>query len=72
MQDRTGQARDLVGYNGRLPKVVWPDNARVAVSIVVNYEEGSERAFGDGDPDGELGGAAPGARVSGCCGDSGR
>jgi allantoinase len=52
-----GPPRDLVGYNGRPPRVVWPDGARVAVSIVLNYEEGSERAVGDGDPDGELGGA---------------
>ncbi|MFI7067655.1 polysaccharide deacetylase family protein [Kribbella sp. NPDC050124] len=35
--------RDLVGYGRRLPKVVWPNNAKVAISLVVNYEEGSER-----------------------------
>ncbi len=57
MVDSTGPARDLIGYNGRPPKVVWPNNARIAVSIVVNYEEGSELAVGDGDPVGELGGA---------------
>jgi peptidoglycan/xylan/chitin deacetylase (PgdA/CDA1 family) len=34
--------RDLVGYGRRPPKVVWPDNAKVAVNLVINYEEGSE------------------------------
>lgn len=41
--------RDLVGYGRNPPKVVWPDDARVALSLVVNYEEGSERSFPDGD-----------------------
>ena len=44
-----GPARDVVGYNGRPPKVTWPGGARVAISLVVNYEEGSELAIGDGD-----------------------
>jgi peptidoglycan/xylan/chitin deacetylase (PgdA/CDA1 family) len=57
MNEIQGPPRDVVGYNGRPPKVVWPNNARVAVSLVVNFEEGSERAVGDGDPDGELGAA---------------
>jgi allantoinase len=52
-----GPPRDLVGYNGRPPKVTWPGNARVAISLVVNFEEGSEQAVGDGDPRGETGGA---------------
>jgi peptidoglycan/xylan/chitin deacetylase (PgdA/CDA1 family) len=45
----------MVGYNGKPPKVVWPDGAKVAISLVVNYEEGSEKAVGDGDPVGEGG-----------------
>jgi peptidoglycan/xylan/chitin deacetylase (PgdA/CDA1 family) len=44
-----GPVRDLVGYNGRPPKVTWPGGARIAISLVVNYEEGSEPAVGDGD-----------------------
>ena len=32
----------FVGYGRKVPKVRWPDDARVAVSIVLNYEEGSE------------------------------
>ena len=44
-----GPRRDVVGYGGQYPKVAWPNGARVAVSLVVNYEEGSELAVGDGD-----------------------
>jgi len=50
-----GPRRDVVGYNGKPPKVTWPGAARIAISLVVNYEEGSERAVGDGDPRGEQG-----------------
>src|SRR5580698_8227586 len=41
--------RDLIGYGGRPPAIVWPNGARVAVSLVVNFEEGAELAIGDGD-----------------------
>jgi peptidoglycan/xylan/chitin deacetylase (PgdA/CDA1 family) len=41
----SGPARDFVGYGRAGPAVVWPDGARVALSLVVNYEEGSERSF---------------------------
>ena len=44
-----GPDRDFIGYGRNIPEVVWPDNARVAVSIVVNYEEGSERSYLAGD-----------------------
>ncbi|MBY0324279.1 MAG: allantoinase PuuE [Reyranella sp.] len=44
-----GPPRDVVGYNGKPPKVSWPGGARIAISLVVNYEEGSELAVGDGD-----------------------
>src|SRR5437867_2877567 len=40
--------RDLAGYANNPPKVRWPDGARVAVSLVVNYEEGSENLPQDG------------------------
>jgi peptidoglycan/xylan/chitin deacetylase (PgdA/CDA1 family) len=46
--------RDLVGYANRVPSGTWPNGARLAVSIVVNYEEGSERSHALGDPDQEL------------------
>lgn len=42
--------RDLQGYLGKPPEVVWPNGARVAVSVVVNFEEGAELQVGDGDP----------------------
>ena len=43
-------SRDLVGYGRARPDIVWPNGARLAVSVVVNFEEGSELQVGDGDP----------------------
>ena len=37
-----GPQRDFVGYGQRIPRVIWPNEARVAVNFVINYEEGSE------------------------------
>src|SRR2546428_4125345 len=48
-QDVPGPKRDFVGYGRRQPKVVWPNNAKVAVNLVVNYEEGSEYSKPAGD-----------------------
>jgi peptidoglycan/xylan/chitin deacetylase (PgdA/CDA1 family) len=42
--------RDLVGYGGRWPDFAWPDGQRLAVSVVINFEEGAEQQVGDGDP----------------------
>ena len=42
--------RDFKGYGARLPDVRWPGGARVAVSFVVNFEEGAEFSVSDGDP----------------------
>ena len=41
--------RDLKGYGeaGLDPK--WPNKAKIAVSFVINYEEGGERSVMDGD-----------------------
>lgn len=41
--------RDLMGYAGAPPQITWPNRARVAVSVVVNFEEGAEMQVGDGD-----------------------
>lgn len=41
--------RDFIGYSCSLPKVVWPQNARLALSFVLNYEEGSESNVLDGE-----------------------
>ena len=51
--------RDLIGYGANPPAVKWPNGARIAVSVVVNYEEGSEYSVLDGDPRGETGGESP-------------
>lgn len=36
--------RDLYGYGNQYPDVRWPDEARLAVSLVLNVEEGAELA----------------------------
>jgi allantoinase len=41
--------RDLIGYGARPPQARWPNAARVAVSIVLNYEEGGEQCVLHGD-----------------------
>ena len=39
------EARDFVGYGRRAPRVRWPQDARVAVTFLVNYEAGAEYTF---------------------------
>ena len=58
-------SRDLVGYGPNPPVVEWPNGARIAVSVVVNYEEGSEYSTLDGDPAGETMGESPSPVVRG-------
>ena len=41
--------RDMIGYGSKEPKVVWPNNAKLALQIVLNYEEGSENNILHGD-----------------------
>ena len=41
--------RDLIGYANNPPDPQWPNNARLAVNFVINYEEGSEYSIPDGD-----------------------
>ena len=41
--------RDMIGYGSKVPKVVWPNNARLALQIVLNYEEGGENNILHGD-----------------------
>jgi len=41
--------RDLAGYGARPPHPRWPGGARVAVSLVVNFEEGAELSVAEGD-----------------------
>jgi putative urate catabolism protein len=42
--------RDLVGYGMQPPDPRWPNGARVALSFVLNYEEGGENTPLEGDP----------------------
>ncbi len=53
------QERDFVGYGPQPPAIEWPNGARIAVSVVINYEEGSEYSVLDGDPAGETSGESP-------------
>jgi OHCU decarboxylase len=41
--------RDLVGYGRNPPHPRWPDNARICVQFVINYEEGGENSILHGD-----------------------
>jgi len=41
--------RDLVGYGGAPPHPAWPNQARLALNFVLNYEEGSEYSVPEGD-----------------------
>jgi putative urate catabolism protein len=45
--------RDLVGYGAEPPDPRWPGSARLALSFVLNYEEGGERTPLEGDPESE-------------------
>ena len=46
--------RDLVGYGANPPHPKWPENAKIALQIVLNYEEGSEYSIPDGDDTSEI------------------
>ena len=42
-------SRDLIGYGSSGKKISWPNNARLALQIVLNYEEGAENCILNGD-----------------------
>jgi putative urate catabolism protein len=46
--------RDMVGYGSKDKKIKWPNNARIAVQIVLNYEEGAENCVLNGDKNSEI------------------
>ncbi len=46
--------RDMIGYGSKNFKVKWPNNARLAVQIVLNYEEGAENCVLNGDKNSEI------------------
>jgi putative urate catabolism protein len=41
--------RNLIGYGATPPHPNWPNNARIALSFVLNYEEGAENSILHGD-----------------------
>ena len=56
--------RDFTGYGAIPPQAQWPGGARVAISLVLNYEEGGENNVLHGDAASEaflsdIAGAAP-------------
>ena len=42
-------SRDFVGYGSKGKKISWPNNAKLALQIVLNYEEGGENSILNGD-----------------------
>jgi putative urate catabolism protein len=44
----------MIGYGSKEPKVSWPNNARIAIQIVLNYEEGAENCVLNGDKNSEV------------------
>ncbi|WP_293903007.1 allantoinase PuuE [Phenylobacterium sp.] len=42
--------RDLIGYGKDPPHAQWPGGARIAIQLVLNYEEGAETSVLHGDP----------------------
>ena len=45
--------RDMIGYGSKEPIVTWPNNAKLALQIVLNYEEGAENNILHGDKSSE-------------------
>ena len=45
--------RDMIGYGSKEPRVTWPNNAKLALQIVLNYEEGAENNILHGDKSSE-------------------
>ncbi len=46
--------RNMVGYGQKTLKVEWPNRAKLALQIVLNYEEGSENCILYGDKTSEI------------------
>ncbi len=42
-------SRNMIGYGSKKFKVEWPNKARLALQIVLNYEEGAENSILNGD-----------------------
>ena len=46
--------RDMIGYGSAGKKISWPNNSKLAVQIVLNYEEGAESCVLNGDKNSEI------------------
>lgn len=46
--------RDLIGYGEHVPHANWPNEAKIAVQFVLNYEEGGENCVLHGDEASEI------------------
>ena len=46
--------RDMIGYGAKKLEVKWPNNAKIALQIVLNYEEGAENCIINGDKHSEV------------------
>ena len=57
--------RNMSGYGPNAPDPKWPGGARVAVQIVLNYEEGGENCVLHGDAASEQ---QPAGSIGSCCG----
>ena len=42
-------SRDLIGYGKKGKKISWPNNTKLALQFVLNYEEGGENSVLNGD-----------------------
>jgi peptidoglycan/xylan/chitin deacetylase (PgdA/CDA1 family) len=50
-----GPPREIVGYGEHPPRIRWGGGAaKVAIQLVVNYEEGSEKTFAMGDNENDI------------------
>ncbi|MDC1476061.1 allantoinase PuuE [Pelagibacteraceae bacterium] len=45
--------RNMIGYGPKTPTIKWPNNAKLALQIVLNYEEGAENCILHGDKQSE-------------------
>ena len=41
--------RNMIGYGSNGKNISWPNNAKLALQIVLNYEEGGENSVLNGD-----------------------
>ena len=46
--------RNMLGYGSNPPDVKWPNNSKIAVQFVLNYEEGGENCVLHGDKSSEI------------------